>query len=59
MTPRQEHENACQAQHQCQQRLDEARRELNRQRRELDMAMPHDYQADERKRRLGPAREVF
>lgn len=59
MTPREEHDQACAQQHQCQQRVDEARRELNRQRRELDVALPYDNQAAERNRRLEPAREVF
>lgn len=59
MTPREEHDHACQEQNKCQHRLDEARRELNRQRRELNVAMPYDHQADERKRRLEPAREMF
>ena len=59
MNPRQEHEQAIEQQHQCQQRVDEARRELNRQRRELDRALPYDHQQDERNRRLEPAREVF
>lgn len=54
MTPREEYTAATQQLSRYQVRLDEARREFNRQRRQLQMAFPHLPQAVERNARIKP-----
>lgn len=56
-TPREEFTEAGQNLARCQARLDEARREFNRQRRELQVALPYAHQAAERNDRLDPLLE--